>query len=69
MCGEKTPPPKKKKKILSSMGIEPTAESIIVLLYIVLKKITTNSPSQGAWIDIAVHRNHALCTQPTSANR
>ena len=37
---------------------------IIVLLYIVLKKITTNTPSQRTWIDIVIG-NHALRAQPT----
>ena len=36
---------------------------LILLLYIVLKKITT-TPSQGTWIDIAMG-NHALRVQPT----
>ena len=37
---------------------------IIVFLYIVLKKITTNTPLQETWIDIAIG-NHALRAQPT----
>ena len=37
---------------------------IIVLLYIVLKKKMTNTPSQGTWIDVVIG-NHALCAQPT----
>ena len=36
----------------------------IVLLYIVLKKITTNTPSQGTLVDIVIE-NHALRAQPT----
>ena len=37
---------------------------MIVLLYIVLKKITTNTSSQGTWIDIVIG-NHELRAQPT----
>ena len=33
---------------------------IIVLFYIVLKKITTNTPSQGTLIDTIVIGNHTL---------
>ena len=36
---------------------------IIVLLYIVLKKIRTNTALHGTQFDIA-HGNHALCAQP-----
>ena len=35
---------------------------IIVLLHIVLKKVTTNTPSQGTWIDVVIG-NHALRAQ------
>ena len=37
---------------------------IIVLLYIVSKKVTTNTPSQGVRIDIVIG-NNALHSQPT----
>ena len=37
---------------------------LIVLLYIVLKKIITNTLLQGTWIDV-VFGNHVLHAQPT----
>ena len=37
---------------------------MIVLLYIVLKKTTTNTPSQGTWFDVVIE-SHALRAQPT----
>ena len=37
---------------------------MIVLLYIVLKKITTNTPLQGTCCDMVIE-NHALRAQPT----
>ena len=39
-------------------------ELIILLLYIVLKKITTNTLSQGTLVDILIE-NHVLRAQPT----
>ena len=46
------------------LGISQKQNLIIVWLYIVLKKITTNTPLQGTWIDIVIG-NHALWEQPT----
>ena len=46
-------------------GISLKPNLIIVLLYIVFKKIMTNTPSQGTWIDIVIG-NHALNSQPTA---
>ena len=49
---------------LDYLGYHKKPNLIIDLLYIVLKKITTNTPSQGTWIDIVIG-NHALHAQPT----
>ena len=38
-------------------------------LIIVLKKITTNTPSQGTWIDNIGIGNHALHAQPTQISQ
>ena len=49
---------------LDYLGYHKNLSLIIVLLYIVLKKIMTNTLSQGTWIDIVI-ANHALHMQPT----
>ena len=45
------------------LGYHKNQNLIIVLLYIVLKKMMTNTPLQGNWIDIVIG-NHALHVQP-----
>ena len=52
------------RKVLNSYWIH---KNRIVILCIVLKKIMTNTPSQGTRIDIIVIGNHALsCNQQIS---
>ena len=43
--------------------ISPKPIQIIVFLYIVLKKMMTNTPSHENWVDIVIG-NHALHVQP-----
>ena len=45
------------------LGYHKKPNLTIVLLYIVLKKMMTNTPLQGNWIDIVIG-NHALHVQP-----
>ena len=47
------------------LSAEPKAEADNSYRYIVLKKITTNTPSQGTSIDIVIGNSHALRAQPT----